>query len=282
MNRRKVTQRTQYERPVAPIEWGEAGRKFVDQICRVFDDIFRRYGRFKLTDLDEPLRAMFSGISGQVDRLQDQVEALLGQNTQLTMDALPVGTWMMWSSPTLPSSKWMIPQGQSLSLSTHPAAYALFGSKLPDIRGRVPVGHAQGDKSFGTLYQSGGQTEVFLNESQMPAHSHGISALSGAARSAPHAHTIYEVEEAADIEEEVDPEKETDAEEETEEQASVLGLVGRWIKEKIETALGDIGGGEHSHHVSTVQNQTTAAGQGTAVGNLQPYLTVQYIVKVLP
>ena len=73
---------------------------------------------------------------------------------------------------------WAFCNGQLLAISDNPVLYSLLGTNyggdgvvtfgLPDLRGRVPMQAGSGRY----LGQTGGQEQVTLNESQIPAHTH--------------------------------------------------------------------------------------------------------------
>jgi hypothetical protein len=70
-----------------------------------------------------------------------------------SLDYMPVGFSMPWWSDTLPSSKYMFMEGQSLA--SYPEAKAVFGNNLPDLRGRVMV-HKSTDTEFDAILETGG------------------------------------------------------------------------------------------------------------------------------
>ncbi|YCM46714.1 tail fiber protein [Verrucomicrobiaceae bacterium 227] len=79
---------------------------------------------------------------------------------------------------------WALCDGQLLAISTNDALFSLLGTiyggdgrttfGLPDMRGRVPVHQGSGpgltDRRIGVR---GGQEQVTLTSTQMPAHDHG-------------------------------------------------------------------------------------------------------------
>ncbi len=82
-------------------------------------------------------------------------------------------------------------QGQLLSISSNTALFSLLGTTfggngtttfaLPDLRGRVPMGWGQGPGlSPRTLGEVGGTETVTLTNTQIPAHTHTLNAVSEA------------------------------------------------------------------------------------------------------
>ena len=90
---------------------------------------------------------------------------------------------------------WALCQGQTLAIAQNQALYSLIGTtyggdgvstfKLPDLRGRFPVHQGTGANQTAVLGQAAGTETVMLNASQLPVHSHAISASSTATSQSP-------------------------------------------------------------------------------------------------
>lgn len=88
---------------------------------------------------------------------------------------------------------WAKCEGQTLSIQEYQALYSLIGVtyggdgvttfKLPDLRGRIPVGMGAPTGSPNTYARgtTGGAETVTLTAAQMPAHTHSQMASTGAA-----------------------------------------------------------------------------------------------------
>lgn len=87
---------------------------------------------------------------------------------------------------------WAMCQGQLLPISQNTALFSLLGTSyggngtttfaLPDLRSRVPLSMGQGaGLSNYVIGQAGGNENVTLLASQLPAHSHSVNASSTAA-----------------------------------------------------------------------------------------------------
>ena len=120
--------------------------------------------------------------------------------------SVPPGT-IAYTGSGAPDAGWALCNGQEVSRAQYPALFARFGGNfgagngsttfnLPDIRGRV-VAHP--DAGTGRLVNAmgghfgsvGGQDHHYLVGSQIPAHTHGFSGMTGAAdRSLAHSHPI--------------------------------------------------------------------------------------------
>jgi microcystin-dependent protein len=82
---------------------------------------------------------------------------------------------------------WMYCQGQILSIAQNTALFSILGTTyggngqttfaLPNLNGRAPVhqGTLQGGNNY-SLGEAAGLSSVTLNTSQLPAHTHSISA----------------------------------------------------------------------------------------------------------
>ncbi|WP_158996386.1 phage tail protein [Mucilaginibacter sp. L196] len=96
-----------------------------------------------------------------------------------------MGTIVAWAPNYAPQS-WMYCQGQTLSISSNNALFAIIGTtyggngqttfQLPNLAGRVPVGVGTGaGLSTYALGQVGGTEKVTLNISQLPSHTHAAT-----------------------------------------------------------------------------------------------------------
>jgi len=115
-------------------------------------------------------------------RVQAQAtEPYLGQILMVGFNFAPVG--------------WAMCNGEILPISEYPALFQLIGTTfggdgintfaLPDLRGRVPIHMGQGlGLSNYVIGQQGGEEEVTLTISQMPAHTHALAAQSALGSSA--------------------------------------------------------------------------------------------------
>jgi microcystin-dependent protein len=92
-------------------------------------------------------------------------------------------------------TNWALCNGATLSIREYQALYALIGTlwggdgvntfKIPDLRGRVPVGQGQGTNLTNrVLAQTGGASTVGLTVANLPTHNHTLYATNQAATTA--------------------------------------------------------------------------------------------------
>ncbi len=127
-------------------------------------------------------------------RLRDQMKEFLDWAIEETGDVsdafleniadrmTPIGTILLWSSQTLPSTKYLLCNGQAVSRTTYASLFARIGVtfgagdssttfNLPNLTDRVPVGIGQQY----TMAQQVGSKETTLTSANLPLHSHTIA-----------------------------------------------------------------------------------------------------------
>jgi microcystin-dependent protein len=212
----------------------------------------------------------------------------------LTTQILPAGMVSPFAGTTAPSG-WLLCNGAAVSRTTYNGLFSIIGTtygagdtsttfNLPDMNGRVPVGKSA-DTEFDALNEKGGSKSVTLTsaESGVPAHGHtntvtsngtGISVVA----TGDHSHSAAG-------------------------STSILGYIlrkngaasaGDWngfspgvgTAVTYGTSVSVYNGGAHGHsisdptHAHTVTvNNNTAANAASAHTNLQPYITLNYIIK---
>ena len=179
-----------------------------------------------------------------------------------TPGVMPVGAMMQWAGSGDPEDfdstvRWLVCDGRAISRTTYAALFTAlattYGSgngsttfNIPDLRGRVPVGAdptgAHLPVNEPALASSGGEEQHTLTSAQMPSHAHTFD---GAAGTVP---------------------------------ASTSGFV--WGADVV-------AGGSVSAAYTTGAwlnggiTATDSAGSGGAHNNLQPYLAVNHIIRVI-
>ena len=165
------------------------------------------------------------------------------------------GMISQYAGTTSPNG-WMICDGSAVSRTTYSALYSAIGNSygsgdgsttfnLPNLKGRVPVGRDSAQTEFDSLGETGGAKSVTLTSAQsgLSAHSHGVSDPG-------HIHYQSGIGLAAN--------------------GSRAGLVNP-------DGIGFTATGSQVTGISI--NNNTAINASEAHTNLQPYITVNYIIK---
>lgn len=209
----------------------------------------------------------------------------------------PVGGVQLWTTNTAPTG-WLLCDGTAVNRTTYAALFAVIGTtygtgdgsttfNLPNFKGRIPVGRDAAQTEFDTLNETGGSKTHTLSASEMPSHTHDIThghSASSGTESADHAHSG------------------TTGGGGTHNHGVQLrdkGVSGGGLS-SYEYGFGTYAtdtsaNGDHGHafstggrsaahtHAITVNNHSGSsgsAGSGAAHNNLQPYIVVNYIIKV--
>lgn len=204
----------------------------------------------------------------------------------------PVGSIMPFAGNTAPTG-WLLCNGGEFSSTTYPRLATVCGTKfgsasagnfrVPDLRGRVIAGLDSSQTEFDTIGKTGGAKSVTLTVSNMPAHTHtattsGLTASSAGSHehtastntTGAHAHTMIFAEHFNTT---------TGGS-----QNRLANLGGSNSINNTSTA------GNHSHtvtvspggdHTHTISGTVTIAstGNGTAVNTLNPYITMNHIIR---
>ena len=176
-----------------------------------------------------------------------------------TGPVMPVGAMLPFAGATAPGG-WILCNGQTLRRTEYSELFDVVGYtyggsgdsfRVPDLRNRVAVGHNSGEPSFNTLGKQGGEIAHTLTEAEMPSHNHRARQQNNGA----HDHDL-----------------------------GTRGFVtvsafASGEGPGADGSLDDRGittheGGGHDHDVGIDRT-----GGNQAHNNLQPFLTVNYIIK---
>ena len=195
--------------------------------------------------------------------LQTTITTILTSNPTYITDSLDVGFMRMYPSVTVPA-KWLRMDGALISKTTYSELFTLFGANafgidtgtdfyLPDFTDRQatgygtnPIGNADGDDTH------------LIGVGNLPPHTHGAGSLVADAVG-DHTHTSSNVTTVSDFQ-----------------RAGVA--IGA-----LEQAAPNTGpSGAHGHTISGSTDNGLPALTGTALDTRDKYLTVNFIIKVLP
>lgn len=163
-----------------------------------------------------------------------------------------IGTIIAWPIDFAPEG-WLFCKGQTLNIAQYQALYSLIGNRyggdgrttfmLPNLSGRVIVGAGE---SAGTsnymLAQTGGAETVALTVNQIPSHTHSITAST--------------------------------------DQAGTNIPGGNAVLAKAEDDMGTAYNIYKTGGANTAMSPTGSTGQNAPHSNVQPYLSLNYIICI--
>jgi microcystin-dependent protein len=170
----------------------------------------------------------------------------------------PVGSVIMFAG-SMPPPGWLLCDGTAYDPATYPDLHGVIGTnygsdggnfKVPDLRGKGPMGFNSGETEFDALGETGGEKTHTLTENEMPGHNHGGSTSSDGG----HDHNTG-------FDDGVGGTGNTNI---TVSDANCGCGINGWEETDWEN--------DHSH---TINSQ----GGGQAHNNLHPYLTINFIIK---
>lgn len=169
----------------------------------------------------------------------------------------PVGGMMMFGGTSAPTG-WLLCNGSSVLRTTYSALFAAIGTaygsadgthfNLPDMRGKGPMG-LDGTTEFLALGTTGGEKTHTLTSTEMPQHNHGVNDPG-------HNHALWSIGQ----------------------EANSYTLGGGSTRAVLVGANSNAGNGITGDRGTGISTQNN--GSGTAHNNLQPYNTVNFIIKV--
>ena len=247
----------------------------------------------------------------------------LGGTSISTLNFPPTGSIMPYAGSAAPPG-WLLCDGAERSTTTYAALFAVCGStyntstglpaptagnfRVPNLKGRMPVGLDAGITEFNTSGKSGGSTTVTITVAQLPSHAHTVPAHNHTQD--PHNHTQNPHGHTQDPHGHTqDPHKHDINVTEVNMGASSLGLVhGHTNTDRVSagtngstdaTRANPVQNATATNQNTTATNQATTAtnisvtavnqeraafdttniGSGNAVDNMSPYLVLNYIIK---
>lgn len=182
----------------------------------------------------------------------------------------PSGAIMMFGGSAAPNG-WLICNGSVVSRTTYAALFAAIGTtygagdgtttfNLPDLRTRVAAGLNSTVTEFNALGKTGGEVKHTLSVAEMPSHGHVQNAHTHTQDA--HSHVVGDVVTYSAVDTNV------------------------WVtynREFVEHAVNIHGSTGTNNTTATNQNSTATnqnTGGGQAFSVLQPYVVVNYIIKM--
>ncbi|NQX78659.1 tail fiber protein [Gilvibacter sp.] len=172
-----------------------------------------------------------------------------------------IGQIIMFAGNFAPRG-WALCEGQLLPISSHTALFSILGTtyggdgrttfKLPDLRGRAPIGNGQGPGlSPRQLGQLSGSESTVLQVANLPAHNHAASLKVSSADA---------TQSAATADSSI---------------ATPGSLSGRTF-----TATQGFNAAAPDVTLNTGSVETNLTGNGAPANNMQPYQVVNYIIAL--
>lgn len=196
------------------------------------------------------------------------------------MTSEPAGVIKMYGGSTAPEFHVLANGGVYARDGIYAALFAVYGTqyntggelstqfRVPNLKGKVPVGVDAGQAEFNVLGETGGEKTHTLTTAEMPSHDHtnetgGQSADHNhdSAGDGGHIHTVAMSDAAA-----------------------VLNSGGTLVRKGGTGSENTSASGAHDHTISGASNDHShniaADGGGGAHNNLQPYIALNYIITL--
>jgi microcystin-dependent protein len=197
---------------------------------------------------------------------------IITNNPTAIIDGLPVGTVLEWTDDAVPTAKWVFAQGQAINRTTYASYFALVGTTWGVGDGSTTFNIIDRREKFGigvggskTLASTGGAETHTIASANLPTHTHDAGTFSISSSGA-HGHTWSNSA----------PPRHVAA------SASAAGAdVPSVLYNVSSTTDIDAASGAHTHTI-TGGSSGNGGFANTAINHMNPWVAVNYIVKVLP
>lgn len=178
---------------------------------------------------------------------------------------VPTGLVMPYAGAASPdTTEWLICDGFPVSRTTYARLFAVIGTTfgagdgsttfhIPNMTGRVPVGFNGADTDFDTVGKTGGAKTVALTLAQLAAHAH----TNAHTHPIPHGHDLRRSNNTPD--------------------ASTVVVQAGTTAQEVTVMTGAIQ--DFTGNSGGASSATGSAGSDTAHNNVQPFLTLNYLIK---
>ena len=206
--------------------------------------------------------------------------------TGVTSPGMPTGSITQFAGSTAPSG-WLTCDGTAVSRTTFADLFAAIGTayniggeagtdfRLPNMKGRVPVGFDSGQTEFDSLGESGGAKTHTLTTAEMPSHTHTQNSHNHTQDA--HGHSINDPTHSHGMQA-----MGSNPSDNTGTNGYVLTGASADTQGGFRSILANSTGVTVNSNTATNQ-ATTATNQNTGGGgahnNLQPYIVLNYIIK---
>lgn len=238
---------------LAAINWS-AGPYFVEQAIDLTGGT-----NYNLTSTTELVSVPYALYARTVDRA---AQVAIADTAAAVSDAgllgLSVGTVLLYAGDgTAVPNGWLLCDGAAYDGSTYPALFNLIGTtygsapgqfRVPDLRGRGAMGRDPNQGEFAALGQTGGSKTHTLTVNELPAHDHGGTEAAGN-----HRHFV-----------------------------GTRGFFISMVLAGVNTnpgGDGSVDGFRSTFSVGSYTHSIASEGGGGAHNNLQPYFTLNFIIK---
>ena len=192
-----------------------------------------------------------------------KAEIVVNNNTQINP-----GTIEIYSGTTIPNG-YLLCNGQAVSRTTYANLFKTIGTtygtgngsttfNLPNINGRTIIG----EDTTHALGTTGGTENTTLTSANLPSHTHSIPSLSGTATGGNHRHSM-----SNDVYNGNGSGYETVS---VGSGSQIFYYNGTYYTNY---------SGDLSLTVKTTASTTGSSGNGTSFTNMQPFITMKYIIK---
>lgn len=206
----------------------------------------------------------------------------------------PIGVAKMWLAATAPAGHQLL-DGTAISRSANPILFGLWGTtygagdgsttfNVPNLKGRVPVGRDSGQTEFDQMGETGGAKTHTLSTAELPSHTHANTLTNAIVAAASHAHALSSSGWAAIMAAvSAAPNFFMRRIASSSWTANIQGQFGAnpAASATSQSFGAELGGNTNANATTTtVGISNTAEGGGGAHNNLQPYIVVNWIVRL--